>query len=32
MGKAQDSDSFESDILLAPAWIQAIVKPLIKRH
>lgn len=32
MGKAQDSDTFESDILLAPAWIQAIVKPLIKRH
>lgn len=32
IGKAQDSDTFESDILLAPAWIQAIVKPLIKKH
>lgn len=32
MGKAQDSDTFESDILLAPAWIQSIVKPLIKKH
>ena len=27
--KAQDSNTFESDILLAPAWIRAIVKPLI---
>ncbi len=32
IGKAQDSDTFESDILLAPAWVQAIVKPLIKKH
>jgi len=32
MGKARDRDMFESDILLAPAWIQAIVKPLIKKH
>lgn len=32
MEKAPDRDTYTSDILLAPAWIQAIVKPLIKKH
>ena len=30
MEKAPDKDSFEKDLHLAPAWIQHIVKPLIK--
>lgn len=32
MEKATDRNTFESDILLAPAWIQAKIKPLIKKY
>ena len=30
IAKAKDVDTFCDDILLAPAWIQAIIKPIIK--
>lgn len=30
--KAKDCDTFATDILLAPQWIQAIVKPMIKSY
>lgn len=32
MSKAKDSDTFSNDILLAPAWIQSAIRPIIKKH
>lgn len=32
IAKATDSHTFKEDILLAPAWIQSIVKPIIKSN
>jgi len=32
LDKAKDSDTFGEDVLLAPAWIQTIIRPLIIRR
>lgn len=31
MSKAGDKDTYKGDVLLAPAWIQSILKPIIKK-
>lgn len=32
MERAKDTDSFNEDSRLAPAWIQSVIKPLIRKH